>query len=146
MSIFFFKQNAAYEMRISDWSSYVCSSDLEIHLHGNPIHGLDARVINRLGMARSFQITNIFPGLSVFENLRLGIMRRHGLEYNFWKRISGAHKVKQETDELLERVRLTRFRDTLGGEFSDSDQRWLARKGVVVGKEGVSTCKSMRVQ
>src|SRR3546814_6855441 len=94
-------------MRISDWSSDVCSSDLmsglfrpssgEILLHGNPIHGLDARAINRLGIARSFQITNIFPGLSVFENLRLGIMRRHGLEYNFWKRISGAHKVKQET-------------------------------------------------
>src|SRR3546814_15167719 len=76
MSIFFFKQNAAYEMRISDWSSYVCSSDLEIHLHGNPIHGLDARVINRLGMARSFQITNIFPGLSVFENLRFGVDRK----------------------------------------------------------------------
>src|SRR3546814_10247980 len=76
-------------------------------------------------MARSFQITNIFPGLSVFENLRLGIMRRHGLEYNFWKRISGAHKVKQETDELLERVRLTRCRDTLGGELSYSEQRSL---------------------
>jgi len=51
----------------------------EIFLHGAPIHGLEARVINRLGMARSFQITNIFPGLSVFENLRLGIMRRHEL-------------------------------------------------------------------
>src|SRR3546814_16599920 len=76
-------------------------------------------------MARSFQITNIFPGLSVFENLRLGIMRRHGLEYNFWKRISGAHTVKQETDELLERVRLTRCSDTLGGELSYSEQRSL---------------------
>src|SRR3546814_2067657 len=52
-------------------------------------------------------------------------MRRHGLEYNFWKRISGAHKVKQETDELLERVRLTRCRDTLGGELSYSEQRSL---------------------
>src|SRR3546814_18875021 len=74
---------------------------------------------------RSFQITNIFPGLSVFENLRLGIMRRHGLEYNFWKRISGAHKVKQETNELLESVRLTRCRDTLGGALSYSEQRSL---------------------
>src|SRR3546814_7737877 len=118
-------------MRISDWSSDVCSSDLhaiigpngagkstlfhlisglfrpssgEILLHGNPIHGLDARAINRLGMARSFQITNIFPGLSVFENLRLGIMRRHGLEYNFWKLISGAHKVKHENNELIEQI------------------------------------------
>lgn len=97
----------------------------EIRLHGNPIHGLDARVINRLGMARSFQITNIFPGLSVFENLRFGVMRRHGLEYNFWKRISIAHKITQETDALLERVRLTRCRDTLGGELSYSEQRSL---------------------
>ncbi|MYN12719.1 ATP-binding cassette domain-containing protein [Pusillimonas sp. TS35] len=97
----------------------------EIFLHGNPIHGLDARVINRLGMARSFQITNIFPGLTVFENLRFGVMRRYGLEYNFWRRISGARTVTRETEKLLERVRLTRCRDTLGGELSYSEQRSL---------------------
>ncbi|WP_233208240.1 ABC transporter ATP-binding protein [Pollutimonas subterranea] len=97
----------------------------EIFLHGKPIQGLDARVINRLGMARSFQITNIFPGLSVFENLRFGVMRRYDMQYTFWRRISGALKVTQETEALLERLRLTRCRDTLGGELSYSEQRSL---------------------
>src|SRR5690606_17723932 len=90
-----------------------------------PIQGLDARVINRMGLARSFQITNIFPGLSVFENLRFGVMRRFHMQYTFWRRVSDAHKVTQETEELLERLRLTRSRDTLGGELSYSEQRSL---------------------
>ncbi|MFT0548908.1 ABC transporter ATP-binding protein [Allopusillimonas ginsengisoli] len=97
----------------------------QILLQGEPIQGLDARVINRMGLARSFQITNIFPGLSVFENLRFGVMRRFNMQYTFWRRVSGAHKVTQETEELLERLRLTRSRDTLGGELSYSEQRSL---------------------
>ncbi|NYT64486.1 ABC transporter ATP-binding protein [Alcaligenaceae bacterium] len=97
----------------------------QIFLGDLPIHGLEAREINRLGMARSFQITNIFPGLSVFENLRFGVMRRHGLQYNFWRPASRSKKVTQETEQLLEQLRLTKQSDTLGGELSYSEQRSL---------------------
>jgi len=97
----------------------------QIFLGDRPIQGLDARNINKLGLARSFQITNLFPGLSVYENLRFGVMRRHGLQYNFWKPISRYRAVAAQTEELLEELRLTRHRDTLGGELSYSEQRSL---------------------
>lgn len=97
----------------------------EIFLGDRPVQGLDAEVINRMGLARSFQITNIFPGLSVFENLRLGVIRRFGLQYNFWKPIFLAKEVRQQTELLLEEVRLTSYRDILGGELSYSGQRSL---------------------
>ena len=97
----------------------------EIFLGDRSVQGLDAEVINRMGLARSFQITNIFPGLSVFENLRLGVIRRFGLQYNFWKPIYLAKEVRQQTELLLEEVRLTSYRDVLGGELSYSGQRSL---------------------
>ncbi|MEO6959609.1 MAG: ABC transporter ATP-binding protein [Burkholderiaceae bacterium] len=97
----------------------------EIFLGDRPVQGLDAEVINRMGLARSFQITNIFPGLSVFENLRLGVIRRFGLQYNFWRPIYLAKEVRQQTELLLEEVRLTSYRDVLGGELSYSGQRSL---------------------
>lgn len=97
----------------------------EIFLGGRPIHDLDPEIINRMGLARSFQITNIFPGLSVFENLRLGVIRRSGLQYNFWKPIYLAKEVRQRTEVLLEEVRLASYRDVLAGELSYSGQRSL---------------------
>ena len=47
----------------------------DISLHSRPIGGLPPERINRLGLARSFQITNVFPRLSVRENLRLAVLR-----------------------------------------------------------------------
>lgn len=106
-------------------SGYFHPTTGRILLGDKPIHDLEPRLINRQGLARSFQITNVFPGLSVFENLRLGVMRRHGLDYNFWRRVSKMHAVNQEAEQLLERVRLTAHRDTLSGELSYSEQRSL---------------------
>ncbi len=96
-----------------------------IQLDSRPIQGMDPQRINRLGLARSFQITNVFPGLSVFENLRLGVMRRHKLDYNFWRPASRVTAVTAEVDALLENVRLSAQRDTLAGELSYSEQRSL---------------------
>lgn len=55
----------------------------DISLRSRSIGGLAPEAINRLGLARSFQITNVFPRLSVRENLRLAVLRMHGLVYNF---------------------------------------------------------------
>jgi hypothetical protein len=57
----------------------------QIHFDGQRSAGRTPQAINRLGLARSFQITNIFPKLTVFENIRLAVMRPHGLQYTFWK-------------------------------------------------------------
>ena len=97
----------------------------QILFQGRPIGGLPPALINRRGLARSFQITNIFPKLSVFENLRLAVMQRHGVQYTFWRRVDRLPNVREQTDELLERVRLTARRDTLAGELSYSEQRSL---------------------
>lgn len=97
----------------------------EIQLGQQVISGLAPEKINHLGLARSFQITNIFPKLSVFENLRLGVMQRFGLQFNLWRPIAGFAKVRELSEQLLEQVRLTRHRDTLGGELSYSEQRSL---------------------
>jgi branched-chain amino acid transport system ATP-binding protein len=100
-------------------------SDGEVFLGDQKISGLPPDRVNHLGLARSFQITNVFPGLSVFENLRLAVMRQHGLQYVFWKSIARRTAVARETQELLERLRLANRRSTLASELSYSEQRSL---------------------
>ena len=94
-----------------------------IHVDGHDIQGASPQHINRLGLARSFQITNIFPKLSVYENLRLAVMRRHGVQHTLWRFINSYPKVREETERLLEQVRLASRRDAIAGELSYSEQR-----------------------
>ena len=56
----------------------------QILLNGEDITGLEAQEINRRGLSRSFQITNIFPRLSVYENLRCAVLWSLGYRYSFW--------------------------------------------------------------
>jgi branched-chain amino acid transport system ATP-binding protein len=97
----------------------------EVRLGQRRISGLSPYEINRLGLSRSFQITNIFPRLSVFENLRLGIMGRHGIRYGLFQPISRLKSVNQETGELVDSLRLTSRADHPAGELSYSEQRAL---------------------
>lgn len=106
-------------------SGNIKPSSGDIIFEEKSIGGMSPESINHLGLARSFQITNIFMKLSVFENLRIGVMQRFGLQFNFWKPISGLSKVNTITEELLEKIRLTKHRDTLAGELSYSEQRSL---------------------
>lgn len=97
----------------------------EILLRGERISGKAPHEINRLGLARSFQITNIFPRLSVFENIRMGVLARHGVRYGLARRVSAMSQVNDETMALVERVRLGQRADTAGGDLSYSEQRAL---------------------
>ncbi|QHI98163.1 ATP-binding cassette domain-containing protein [Xylophilus rhododendri] len=106
-------------------SGQLAPSGGEIRFDGREIGGRSPQAINRLGLARSFQITNIFPRLSVFENIRLAAMRPHGLQYAFWKRIDRDRRIRAETERLLELVRLAPRRSTLAGEMAYSEQRSL---------------------
>jgi len=94
-------------------------------LHGERIDGLTPYEINRKGLSRSFQITNIFPKLSVFENLRCGVLWSLGYRYSFWRFLSGLHDANERATQLLEQVGLTRKRDTLAMNLTYAEQRAL---------------------
>ncbi len=106
-------------------SGHYAPSSGEIRLNDAPIGGLAPHRINRLGLARSFQITNIFPRLSVFENLRIAVMRRHGYTFSLFRRIGRLHAVNEDTEQLLEQVRLVARRETPAGDLGYSEQRAL---------------------
>jgi branched-chain amino acid transport system ATP-binding protein len=97
----------------------------EIVFDGHRITGRPPQEINRLGLARSFQITNIFPRLSVFENVRLAVMRFHGEQYSFWSFIDRKPRVREDTERLLEKVRMQHRASSIAGEMSYSEQRSL---------------------
>jgi branched-chain amino acid transport system ATP-binding protein len=97
----------------------------EVWLGQRRISGLSPYEINRLGLSRSFQITNIFPRISVFENLRLGIMARHGIRHGLFRAVSRLKSVNEETGALVDSLRLTSRADDPAGELSYSEQRAL---------------------
>jgi branched-chain amino acid transport system ATP-binding protein len=96
-----------------------------IEFDGQRIDGWTPQRINRLGLARSFQITNIFPKLTVFENVRIAAMQRHGVQYTFWRLLERMTRVREQTERLLEQVRLHGRASTVAGELSYSEQRSL---------------------
>jgi branched-chain amino acid transport system ATP-binding protein len=81
--------------------------------------------IYRKGLARSFQITNIFHRLSVKENLRCAVLWSMGYRYTFWRFLVGLHDVNQRVDELLLMIRLEKRRDTQAGNLTYAEQRAL---------------------
>ncbi|MEO8922310.1 MAG: ABC transporter ATP-binding protein [Caldimonas sp.] len=97
----------------------------EILLNGERIDGLLPYEINRLGLARSFQITNIFGRLSVFENLRCGVLWTMGYRYAFWKFLAGLRDANERASQLLAMIRLDKKRDTLAMNLTYAEQRAL---------------------
>jgi branched-chain amino acid transport system ATP-binding protein len=97
----------------------------EILLNGQRIDGKKPFEINRMGLARSFQITNIFPKLSVFENLRCGVLWSLGYRYTFFKFLADLDDANERTEDLLERIGLTKKRDTLAMNLTYAEQRAL---------------------
>ena len=75
------------------------------------------------GMARTFQITEIFPELSVRENLRIPVEVAAGLRLRPWLSRAADAKIRERLDELLQMGGLTEKADRLVGELSHGDQR-----------------------
>ena len=96
-----------------------------VDLHGEDITGLEPHLINRKGLSRSFQITNIFPRLSVYENLRCAVLWSLGYKYSFWHRIGALKEVRSRTDEIVERIGMARRRDRPAGVLTYAEQRAL---------------------
>jgi branched-chain amino acid transport system ATP-binding protein len=96
-----------------------------IDLHGEQINGLEAEIINRKGLARSFQITNIFPKLSVYENIRCAVMWSLGYKYSFWHRVGSLKDVRERSEEIVERIGMAKRRERVAGVLTYAEQRAL---------------------
>ena len=103
-----------------------------VTLHGQAIHRLPAHRICQQGLARSFQITNLFKGLSIYENLRLSVQARHAARFDFWRDVDDYADIHAETTELMKFVGLEGIEDTLGGDLSYGGQR-LVDLGIALG-------------
>ena len=104
----------------------------EVLLNGQRIDGKKPYEINRLGLSRSFQITNIFPKLSVFENLRCAVLWQLGYRYTFMRFLSRMHDANARTEELLRMIQLESKRDVLAINLPYAEQRAL-ELGVTIG-------------
>jgi branched-chain amino acid transport system ATP-binding protein len=79
---------------------------------GVDITGLSASEVSRSGMVRSFQISAVFPHLTVLENVRIGLQRKLGTSFHFWKPESSLYVLNEEAMALLESVDLASFAHT----------------------------------
>jgi len=96
-----------------------------IALHGRPIDGLPPHEINRRGLSRSFQVTSIFPRMTVFENIRCGLLWSQGYKYSFWQLVGGQRALNEAAARLLADVNLEARRDVPAGLLSYAEQRAL---------------------
>ena len=97
----------------------------EVLLNGQRINGKKPFEINRMGLSRSFQITNIFPKLSVFENLRCGVLWSLGYKYTFFKFLADLDDANDRAVELMEMIKLDKKRDVLAINLTYAEQRAL---------------------
>jgi branched-chain amino acid transport system ATP-binding protein len=96
-----------------------------ICLDGEDITGDIPSAIYRRGLARSFQVTNIFPRMSVYENIRCSVLWSLGYRYNFWRSAFKLRDANERADRTLEQIRLTARRDSLAGVLTYAEQRAL---------------------
>jgi len=96
-----------------------------ILLNGEDITGLRPFEINRKGLSRSFQVTNIFHNMSVYENVRCGVLWSAGYRYSFWHRVGGLRDVAQRAEEVMEKIGLAKRRNVLAGTLTYAEQRAL---------------------
>lgn len=73
---------------------------------GRDISGKPAHALNREGLSRSFQITNVFQELSVFDNIRSGVRSRRGMRYHFFRRPDHSGEINERTQAIVEEVGL----------------------------------------
>jgi branched-chain amino acid transport system ATP-binding protein len=97
----------------------------EILLGGQRIDGLRPYEINRRGLARSFQVSNLFNRLSVFENLRCAVLWGLGYRYAFWRFLADARDANERAEQVMAMIRLQRRRDVLAMNLTYAEQRAL---------------------
>jgi branched-chain amino acid transport system ATP-binding protein len=105
-----------------------------ISLNGREIQGAPPDIICHRGLARSFQITNLFRGLSIYENMRLSLQARSPARFNIWRDIDSYADIHAETSELVKFLGLEGIEDVKGGDLSYGGQR-LVDLGIALGSK-----------
>jgi branched-chain amino acid transport system ATP-binding protein len=106
-------------------SGYMKPSSGSILMRGEVISDLPPYKINRRGLSRSFQVTNVFANMTVWENLRCAVLWATGHRYAFWKNIDRLPEVRTRTAQILEDISLTSRRDVPAGLLTYAEQRAL---------------------
>jgi branched-chain amino acid transport system ATP-binding protein len=95
-----------------------------VHFKGTDITGWPTHRIARLGVARSYQVTHLFPGLTVLENVRVAVQAHHS-PYNFWQRAEALRDARDRALDLLRLVELEQKADDVASTLSHGEQRHL---------------------
>ncbi len=106
-------------------SGRIMATSGTIELNGRAIQDLAPHKINRLGLARSFQVTSLFHRLSVFENLRCALLWPRGYKYSFWHLLGRERALNEEVERWLERLGLQDRRAVAAGLLTYAEQRAL---------------------
>jgi branched-chain amino acid transport system ATP-binding protein len=108
-----------------------------VRLSGEDVTGLPPYQINRRGLSRSFQVTNIFPRLSVWENIRCAVLWSLDYKYSFWRGIDGLADVRERTEAILDEIELSDRRNVQAGVLTYAEQRALEIGITIAGKAGI---------
>ncbi|MDF1855365.1 ABC transporter ATP-binding protein [Pseudooceanicola sp.] len=100
-------------------------SDGEVQLNGKTISGKRPFEINRMGLSRSFQVSNIFSNMSVRENVRCGVLWSLGYGYSFWRNVGNLKEVQEKTGHILNEVGLLEKANLPAALLPYADQRTL---------------------
>jgi branched-chain amino acid transport system ATP-binding protein len=108
-----------------------------ILLRDEVVSGLAPYQINRRGLSRSFQVTNVFANMSVWENLRCAVLWATGHRYAFWKNVDSLPEVRERTARILEDINLSARRDVPAGLLTYAEQRALEIGITLAGDAGM---------
>jgi len=106
-------------------SGYYHLSEGEIKLNQQSIFSLEPHQINRLGLCRSFQVTNLFANMSVFENVRCALLWPMGYKYSFWQLLGRQKALNDRAHEIIELINMTERSYIQVGVLSYAEQRAL---------------------
>jgi branched-chain amino acid transport system ATP-binding protein len=106
-------------------SGYTKPTAGRILLKDEIVSGLRPYQINRRGLSRSFQVSNVFPKMSVWENIRCALLWATGHRYAFWKNIDNLPEVRERTAQILQDINLVSRRDVPAGLLAYAEQRTL---------------------
>jgi len=106
-------------------SGYMMPTAGSILLKDEIVSGLPPYQISRRGLSRSFQVSNVFSNMSVWENIRCALLWATGHRYSFWKNIDNLPEVRERTAQLLQEINLISRRDVPAGLLAYAEQRTL---------------------